>query len=522
MSETVKASLKTAARGTAFVFAGMVATNLLWFVSRLLVVRNLSREDLGIYTLIVAIVSIISMIASLGLWEGSTRYISVFLGQDRKDDAEAVRRASLRTGAIAGAAACAGIFLFADISSRHVFYKPELAMPLMVTSFFVPAYVMALIMASVHRARGEMGPRVYFMEIGQPLLFLVLLCLIIFLGMPFMSVMYAYVLSMCGSCALIALYGFRRSRTRPFARGGGNAHVRELLKFSVPVMLVEVVFLIFRWADSLMLGRYGTAGEVGVYSVGISLAILLTLPLVALEAVYMPIAAELYAKNHLPELARTYQVLTKWTFSVTLPLFFILFFFPEMTISFLFGDRFGDAVPPLRILSLGYLFAAFLGANSMMLLVFGLSRTVMKISAVGAFLDVLLSYLCIKHLGLGMEGAALATAISLNAVSFGCSLALYRHCGIHPIASGYMKPAIGSAVIGAVIYAAAKSLPLYFWMLPLYLLLYIGGYIASLILTRSLDSQDIFLFGEVLKRAGVAPEITQDIMGRISKGNYVS
>jgi O-antigen/teichoic acid export membrane protein len=518
MSETVNASLKTAAKGTAFVFVGMIATNALWFVTRLLVVRNLSKEELGIYTLVVAIVSIVSMMAGLGLWEGSTRYISVFLGQGRKEDADAVQRASLRIGAIAGVAACAGIFIFADVLSRHVFYKPELAGPLMVMSFFIPSYVMTLILASVLRGHGNIGPKVYFMDVGQPFLFLVLLCLIFLLGLSFMSVIYAYVLSMAGAFVLTALYGLSRNRISPFALGGGT-HVRELLKFSVPLLVVDVMLLVFRWADSLMLGRYGTAGEVGVYSVGISLAILLTLPLFALEAVYMPVAGDLYAKDRFPELARTYKVLTKWVFSVTLPLFFILFFFPEITITFLFGDRFGDAVLPLRILSVGYLLTSFMGASSVLLLVFGLSSAVMKIATAGTFLDVLLNYVCIKHLGLGMEGAALATSISLTAVSFGYSFVLYRHSGIHPFAPGYLKPAVGSAVIGAVIYAAAKSLPLYFWMLPLYFLLYVGGYMVSLVFTRSIDPQDVFLFGEVLKRAGVASEATQNIMARISKGN---
>ena len=519
MSETVNASLKTAAKGTAFVFIGMIATNALWFVTRLLVVRHLSREDLGIYTLGVAIVSIVSMLASLGLWEGSTRYISVFLGQGRGKDADAVQRASLRIGAIAGVAACAGIFILADVLSRHVFYKPELAVPLMVISFFIPAYVMTLILASVLRGRGSIGPKVYFMDIGQPFLFLVLLCLIFLLGLSFMSVIYAYVLSMAGAFVLTALYGLSRNRISPFALGGGGTHVRELLKFSVPLLSVDVMLLVFRWADTLMLGRYGTVGEVGVYSVGISLAVLLTLPLFALEAVYMPIAGDLYAKDRLPELARTYQVLTKWVFSVTLPVFFILFFFPEMTITFLFGDRFGDAVLPLRILSLGYLFTAFMGANSVLLLVFGLSNAVMKIATAGTFLNVLLNYIFIKHLGLGMTGASLATSLSLTSVSFGYSFMLYRHCGIHPVASGCLKPAAGSAVIGVIIYAAAKSLPLYFWMLPLYFILYVGGYLVSLILTRSIDFQDVFLFGEVLKRAGVTPSVTQNIMSRISRGN---
>ena len=519
MSESLRSSLKTAAKGTILVFVGIAANQMIWFVTRLLIVRNLSKEELGIYSLCFAIVSVISLLAGMGLKEGSPRYISIFSGQGRKEDAEAVHRSSLKIGAIAGAAACAVIFFLSGVLSRYVFYKPELYVPLMVISFFIPAYVMAMILASVLRGYGSIGPNVYFIEIGQPFLFLVLVCLIFLSGMSFISIIYSYVFSMAAAYVMIAYYAYRQTGTGPFRVTGGHDYAGELLKFSIPVLSIDVVFLLFRWTDTLILGRYGSAEEVGIYSVGASLAVFLSLPLAALWYVYLPIAGDLYARDRLSDLARTYKVLTKWIFAVTLPVFFILFFFPEMTISFLFGGRFGDSALPLRILSLGYLFNAFVGANSMLLLVFGLSKAVMKVSAVCALLNVLLNYVLIKHLGLGIQGAALATAVSLIAVSMGYSFVLYRHSGMHPIASGYLKLVMGSAVVGAAIYAAAKSLPLHSWMLPVYFILFICGYFVSLVITRSLDAEDVLLFSEVMKRIGVSPEITGNIIGRIYKGN---
>lgn len=229
----------------------------------------------------------------------------------------------------------------------------------------------------------------------------------------------------------------------------------------------------------------------------------------------MPIAGELYAKARSPELAKTYQILTKWIFSVTLPLFFILFFFPEMTITFLFGDRFTDASLPLRILLLGYLFIVFMGTNSMLLLVMGHSKAVMKVSAAAALLNLLLNYVLIKHAGLGMHGAAISTAVSMIAITSGYSFLLYRFSGIQPISAVYLKPVIGSSVIGLLIYGVAKSIPLYYWMLPVYFILYICGYMASLILTRSIDEDDIMLLETLLNKLGVAPVITKKITDSI-------
>ena len=518
MSESVTLSLKTAAKGTAFVLAGMAGSQALWFVTRLLIVRNLSTEDLGIYSLATAIGGIVSLIASMGLWEGATRYVSIFAAEGRAEDVESVRRSSLAIGAISGAAACAVVFLLSRVLSEYVFYKPGLADPLMVIAFSVPAYVMAYILTSIIRGHGIINPKVYFMDVGQPLIFLILLLIIFILSLPFVSIFCAYVLSMAAVFVLTAWYGQGALGIRPLALNGGR-HIRELLRFSVPVAAIDAMTQLYRSADTLMLGRYGSAEELGAYSVSVSLAAFLTLPLVALDIVYMPIAGELYARRSPAELSRTYRVLTKWIFSVTLPLFFILFFFPEMTITFLFGDRFVASASPLRVLSLGYLVNAFLGTNAMLLLVMGRSGTVMKVFAAGTMLNVLMNYILIKHAGLGLQGAAISSMVSIVTISLGCSFVLYRLSGIHPLSSAYLKPVTGSAIIGVAIYAAAKGLPLYFWILPVYFLLYICGYLASLILTRSLDAEDVFLFSEILKRAGVEPETTRRIMKKIRMGN---
>jgi O-antigen/teichoic acid export membrane protein len=517
MSAGVNSSLRTTVKGATLIFAGMVISQVLWLITKLLIVGNLSKEDLGIYTLVVAIVSIIAPLASLGLWEGSTRFISIFSGQGRKEDADSVHRSSLLIGAISGTATCISLFLLSGIISSYVFYKPELSLPLMAVSLFIPSYVMTVILASVLRGYGIISPKVFFIDIGQPLFFLIPLGFIFIAGMPFISIIYAYAVSMVIVYALTAWYGYRKTGIGPFVFLGAG-HIGELLKFSIPILAIDIMFLIFRWVDTLMLGRYVSAGVVGVYSVSVTLAAFLSLPLLALDIVYMPIAGELYASNRSPELARTYQVLTKWIFSVTLPIFFILFFFPEMTIIFLFGERFVDAALPLRILSIGYLFTAFMGTNSMLLLVMGLSRSVMKISAAGTFLNILLNYILIKHIGFGMQGAAISSMVSFIAIGSGCAVVLYRRSGMHPIVSVYLRPVLGSAVIGVIIYAVAKNLPLYSWMLPVYFLLYVCGYVASLIFTKSLEAEDVFLLGEILKKAGVAPELINNVIWRIYKG----
>ena len=229
----------------------------------------------------------------------------------------------------------------------------------------------------------------------------------------------------------------------------------------------------------------------------------------------MPIAGELYAKNRSSDLGKTYQVLTRWIFAATLPVFFILFFFPEMTITFLFGEKFRRfrSSSPYIVPRLSYLRVH--GSNSMMLLVMGHTKEVIKVSAAGALLNILLNYILIKHAGLGLRGAALSSLVSFFAISCGYSFFLYRHSGI---ASDLLRLPEASHRVCAHrnshLCSCEKPAPVFLDAPGLFSASYIFGYIASLIFTRSLHNEDIFLFREFMNSAGVASETTNRIIGK--------
>ena len=66
MSDIINPSLKTAVKGTSLVFLGMVSSVLLWFLTKILIIRYTTKEEFGLYSLLVAIVGIFSVISTLG------------------------------------------------------------------------------------------------------------------------------------------------------------------------------------------------------------------------------------------------------------------------------------------------------------------------------------------------------------------------------------------------------------------------------------------------------------------------
>ncbi|MEJ2697622.1 MAG: flippase [Candidatus Sulfobium sp.] len=501
MSETVNSSLKKAAKGSTFVLASMAFSQLLWFFIKILVVRDITKVEFGIYSLVLTVLGVISAVILLGIPSGLSRFVSLHLGEEKREEAYYTARAGMQMLLPLGLLCFAAVYLFSGLIARKVFYTPELAVPLKVISFLIPFSVAGGVAGGVMLGFGVIRQRV-FSDVFTPVLYLVLLLVAIFLGLHLKGILYAFVASSAATSVLVVVYGVQKLGARPFMPKAGRRHMK-LLKFSIPLLASTIMSLALMWSDTLMLGRYSTPAVVGTYSVSVSLVRLLLFPLSALGYVFLPIAGEIYAKKKSQELKRTYQVLTKWVFAATLPLFFVFFFFPEMTITVLFGSRFVDAAMSLRILAIGFMINAFLGTNGMLLTVIGLTKTIMNISITGAIINVVLNYVLIKYLGMGITGAALATMSSYIIINLLYSLSLIRYNSMHPFTSAYLRPLVGAALTGVLIYVLAQSIPLQSWMLPVYFLLFIGGYAASLLITRSIEREDIFIFREVMAKVGI-------------------
>lgn len=515
MSDTIDSSLKRAAKGTTLILATIASSQLLWFFIKIFIVRNTSKVEFGLYSLVITIYSVLAAVIVLGVPSGISRFVSVHLGEDKKEEAHYISRAGVQMMFIMALASFVLLYGFSGIMARRIFYIPALSAPLKIVSFLAPFAVIGSVVGGVLLGYGIIRQRL-ISDVLFPFLYLILAVVSVLLGLHLDGILYSFVLSGIVISILATAYGIRKIGAAPFLPVGGRRH-KELLKFSIPLLASTIMSMALMWADTLMIGRYGTPVAVGTYNVSVSLVKLLLFPLSAVGYVFLPIAGEIYARNKKEDLKRVYQVLTKWVFAATLPIFFILFFFPEMTIKLLFGGRFVDASLSLRILAVGFMVNAFLGTNGMLLTVLGLTKTIMNISVGGAIINVALNYILIKRLGMGITGAAIATMTSYIIINFLYSVSLLRNSGLHPFTAAYIKPLFGAAATGLALYALAKSLPLYFWMLPLYFLVFMGGYAASLLMTRSLEREDIFIFREVMGKLGIKSEVVVRFLNRFEK-----
>ena len=111
---------------------------------------------------------------------------------------------------------------------------------------------------------------------------------------------------------------------------------KELLFFSLPLLLVAFLGQIMSWTDTMMLGYFKTSELVGVYNSAYPLGMFISTALTAILFIYTPIVSELYSRGKNFEMRRSYSILTKWLCATTLPLALIFVLFPGIILNSLF------------------------------------------------------------------------------------------------------------------------------------------------------------------------------------------
>ena len=501
MSKSIDKALKLSVKSGALIFISSAVGLGLWFVSKILIIRNVTPDELGIYSLSIAIVSIVATVARLGIVDTVPRFISISLGKDNEATAADYGRSAFQVVLLSSTLGTILIAAYAAPVAKNIFYMQELTTPLRVMSVFIIFHVLVQVFESIIKCYGKTTPAIV-RQVLHPGIFIMMLAYIYLTDKPFISIFIAYVAALFIVVLIIGVYSRSRLNFKLCAFTQ-STHKKELLLFSLPLLGSSMLGTIMRWTDTAMIGRYMQASDVAIYSISVTLMSLTPFFMYALSFMFMPIASKMYGKNNINELKRIYQITTKWGFYCTIPLFVVLFFFSEMVIITLFGDYYVAASVPLKLLTSAWMFHIFLGQASSLLVVYGHSNVLFKITVFATVLNVFLNYLFLKHLGLGITGAAMATSISIFFSSTISAIILYKVSKLHIFSLNYIKPIFGAFVSALLVYALAKSIELSLWLLPVYFVMFIIGFILSIFLTRSVEREDLVLLEGILRRSNI-------------------
>lgn len=503
MAQNSNITLKKIAIGAGIGFIGTVIGLLLQFIIRMIIARIGTQTDYGVFYLAIVVVSVVVVLASLGLQDGTTRYIAYLQGKTDSNKTGKIIVASLQISIAASIFLCIAFFLLAEPLALNIFHTRDLTRPLQLLSLTVPFLTLSNILSSIFRGFRRVEAQAFTQSL-QSLLFLLLLLPTALLGMSFNKVYYAYLAGILISCITLLVYALIKmpKLIKINEYKIDQKITKELLIFSLPLMGTSIFSMLTLYTDTIVLGYFKTPQDVGLYNAAYTLAFLITVPYTVLLMIFTPVASNLYSQNLISELKKDFAISTKWICFVTLPIFLVLLLFPEIVISFIFGPTYISAAPALRILSLGFIINALFGPNVGAMIAIGQSRFLMWSVMTSALTNVLISVTLIPSMGI--IGAAISSAVAMVLANILISIKLFLACRAHPLSKNLIKPLIASIIIALTFqFALGRVVIITFWMLPLLFVLYYLIYVITVIWTRSFDQEDLVMLSEIDQISGI-------------------
>jgi len=475
------------------------------FLSRVVITRFYTPSDYGMFNLYFTILSIFTAIGSIGLKNGIQRNISFYLGKDEKEKVPAIIGWGLVIGLAGGMIFAIGLFLFSDLIASLFSDDPRLGYYFKIAAMAVPSFVITTAMVSVFRGFQRTKERILFFNLGRNILILGFVIVIGLLALPFHTVILSVSISIILLSIIFFIYYLKNKKELLGIKRAFKWDIKtgkKLLIFSLPLLLVDILYRVMGWADTMIIGYFLAEDFVGFYNVARPLSNFISQGLVITTFIYSPLVAMLYAQDKFKENETIYIIITKWVSFLMLPLALVFIFFPEIVIINSFGEGYTAAKTPLQILSIIYFIKILMGPNGSTLTAYGKTRFLMYATLAAASLNVLLNLYLIPLYGI--TGAATATGVSIIGMNSVRVWKVNKISNIHSLKSKNLKPILISIVISTMLSLILKRMiSVNFYISSMMFIIYLIIIFLSMILTKSITKEDIKVLLLVEKRIGI-------------------
>ena len=490
MTEIHEEELTCIVEGTGITFVGKILGQAIQYLYAIIIARMLGGRSFGLLMLGLAIFNLSGVLCRLGLDGGVIRYISIYNGIGDKERIKGVIVQSLKYSFIISMLVSIILFLTAKPIFATFFDKPELGGIIKVLSISLPFLSLMTLALVATQGFKIMKYTVYGQHLFLPLSNLSLAVIFFSIGFELYGILTAHVISIffasiVSICLLIKTFP-------PIMHTQAVPETKKLLRFSIPLLLALFLNLLIRWTDTLMLGYFRSPEEVGIYNAAMRTAWLTSVILVSSHAIFAPIISELHHKKEIKKLENLFKTVTKWTYTISCPMFFLVVFLSKEIMS-VFGQEFVAGWGSLIILAFALLVNSSAGAVGLLLTMSGKQDLIMYDSIGICLLNIVLNYLLISPYGI--LGAAIASGISLIVFNLLVLLQVRILLRIHPFSRKFLNPTLFTITAYAIALLVRPlstnwtSTQKSFISVPLFLFVFI-----TLMYKCGLDSEDVFIF----------------------------
>jgi len=446
-SDEWSGDLARLARQGSVSLGGNFAGRFLSFVSYAVLARLLGPASLGLYAIGMALLQMLEGVARLGMSSGVVRLGTKYRRTAPTALKQVLTVAAALTGGC-GVLVAGALWMLAPWIASEIFDTASLAVVIRWFAAAVPLVALLRVVAAATRVTLRTQYSVWTSEIAPGIANLLLLAAFWLAGETLLGAIAARVLSFVVALA-IGLYLLRRLfpgslSVHQYDRGTA----RQLLSFSLPTALASVLSGLLLSMDRLLIGVFYTPADVGVYQVAAQTALVLGSLLAGVNAIFVPMAADLHHLGGRQRLESLFRITTRWGLHLATPLFLVLIVFPREVLSVLYGAEYRSAAASLVILSCGQFVNIATGAAGSVLTMSGYPKRWLAITVSAVAVNLGLNLILIPRAGIA--GAAAATSLATLLLFSAALWQVRTKVGIWPYDRRYGK-SVGAALVTAVI-----------------------------------------------------------------------
>lgn len=376
----------------------------------LIVTRKLGASAWGIFALCFTILQIASVFGRIGLDTALLRFIPQYNAQGKGKTIKDVYKKAVIMSFSFSLILSFFLYFSAFFIAQKVFNKAYLSYYIKLVSIGVPIFVLLTINSESFRALKKIKEYVFFNNILQFLIALLIFILFIIFWEPSSTkiVFWCYLTGLFLSF-LISVF-FIEKELKNIRGNGKLLSIKYILSVSFSMLMSSSLSMVMSWADTIMLGIWRSEKEVGIYNVAIKLSMITSFSLAAINSIAAPKFAEFWGKKDLEGLKKIAQQSTKLIFWTTAPILLVYLLFPQFFMG-LFGEEFKKGAIVLVILTIGQFVNAICGSVGYILQMTGREIIVRNVIFITALLNIFLNFLFIPKYG--MIGASLASSFCL-------------------------------------------------------------------------------------------------------------
>lgn len=424
-------------------------------VASIVVTRTIGPELFGKYSLANSFVQLLAILAVFGLSGGVVRLTSKYMTlKDYGRVKGTLASGVLFTSMFSLALVAISVVAAPAISRRFYSHVEGLDLVLRVYVIALPFYALMTILNSYTQGLKTLKPGVIVEMIVRPVVRLALTLILFLAGLR----LFAVVLGSVGAffcAALVALVFAVKVSPFDFRKTAKIGVGSELFFYSVPLVLANFMNVVISRSNIMISGYYLDSETVGILSAALVLAPFVSMSLLSFSRIFAPIISELWEKGDRLGLLSQFKIVSKWIFTLSLPVFCLYLLFASGLLS-IFGDEFQRGVGALKILALGQIVNAIVGPIGFILNMTGRQKLNLVNSVLLAASNVVLNILLIPRYG--MVGVALATTLSIASINVVRVIEVRVLYGFTPFRYDLYKPLTAGAVASAIFYFANRSL----------------------------------------------------------------